>query len=169
MATAREVSYPPEHSPPLSTTPPKTHDFGSDDGHRHIEFTHPTSPNGLGLPITEIPTAVSKGTNGSSYFSGKPSTLGLSQKSSSTLRRTRSALGLPPDAPLREDDDIHERQRLWWSRVRIALREPFMEFWGVMIMILFGDGSVAQVLLSTGQTYAPGGNGFGAYQSITWG
>lgn len=36
-------------------------------------------------------------------------------------------------------------------------------------MVMFGDGSVAQVLLSTGQTTAPGGNGFGAYQSISWG
>lgn len=36
-------------------------------------------------------------------------------------------------------------------------------------MILFGDGAVAQVLLSTGQTTAPGGNGFGSYQSISWG
>ena len=37
------------------------------------------------------------------------------------------------------------------------------------IMVMFGDGSVAQVLLSTGQETAPGGNGFGAYQSINWG
>lgn len=170
MATATEISYPPEHSSTAPSTPPKTHDFGSDDGTRHIEIAHPTSPNGLSLPISAIPTATSGHTNGSSYFSGKHTTaIGLSQKSSSTLRRTRSALGLPPDAPLREDDDVHERQRLWWSRVRIALREPFMEFWGVMIMILFGDGSVAQVLLSTGQTTAPGGNGFGGYQSISWG
>jgi len=43
------------------------------------------------------------------------------------------------------------------------------EFFGVMIMVCFGNGSVAQVLLSTGQTSAPGGNGFGDYQSISWG
>ncbi len=36
-------------------------------------------------------------------------------------------------------------------------------------MELFGDGSVAQVLLSTGNTTAPGGNGYGQYQSISWG
>ena len=36
-------------------------------------------------------------------------------------------------------------------------------------MVMFGDGSVAQVLLSTGQTTAPGGMGFGSYQSISWG
>jgi len=49
------------------------------------------------------------------------------------------------------------------------MREPFAEFWGTAIMVMFGDGAVAQVLLSTGQTTAPGGNGFGQYQSINWG
>ncbi|KAF2690240.1 aquaporin [Lentithecium fluviatile CBS 122367] len=158
MATAKEISYPPED-------PPKTHDFASDDEPRHIEFAHTQSPHDHSqhdhsLPITEIPTASSTNTNGTAH---------VSHKSSSTLRRTRSALGLHPEAPLDEDHDHHERQTLWWSRVRIALREPFAEFWGVVIMILFGDGSVAQVLLSTGQATAPGGNGFGAYQSISWG
>lgn len=52
---------------------------------------------------------------------------------------------------------------------RGALKEPLAEFFGVMIMVCFGDGSVAQVLLSAGQTSAPGGNGFGNYQSISWG
>ena len=41
--------------------------------------------------------------------------------------------------------------------------------WGVVVMMLFGDGSVAQVLLSTGVKEAPGGMGFGGYQSISWG
>lgn len=36
-------------------------------------------------------------------------------------------------------------------------------------MILFGNGSVAQVLLGTDEATAPGGNGFGQYQSIIWG
>lgn len=35
--------------------------------------------------------------------------------------------------------------------------------------VMFGDGSVAQVLLSTGQVTSPGGNGSGNYQSISWG
>lgn len=46
---------------------------------------------------------------------------------------------------------------LLWPRIRLILREPFAEFFGVMIMILFGDGSVAQVLLSKDQNSAPGG------------
>ncbi|KAF2020754.1 aquaporin [Aaosphaeria arxii CBS 175.79] len=75
----------------------------------------------------------------------------------------RSLLGLRPDVPILEEDDLNERSKFLWSRIRSTLREPFAEFWGVVIMIMFGDGSVAQVLLSTGQTTAPGGNGFGAW------
>lgn len=36
-------------------------------------------------------------------------------------------------------------------------------------MVLFGNGSVAQVLLTQGQQSAPGQDGFGNYQSINWG
>lgn len=46
----------------------------------------------------------------------------------------------------------------------MVMREPFAEFFGTFIMILFGDGSVAQVLLSGGLT----GWGVGNYQSINW-
>ncbi|RAK77356.1 MIP/aquaporin family protein [Aspergillus fijiensis CBS 313.89] len=48
-----------------------------------------------------------------------------------------------------------------WSRIRHAFRYAFSEFFGTMIMMLFGDGVVAQVLLSGKQK--------GEYQSITWG
>ncbi|ESZ94779.1 aquaglyceroporin like protein [Sclerotinia borealis F-4128] len=50
---------------------------------------------------------------------------------------------------------------LLWSRIRHAMREPFSEFFGVFILILFGDGVVAQVVLSSGEK--------GSYQSISWG
>jgi aquaglyceroporin related protein len=90
-------------------------------------------------------------------------------RTSSSAQRTRSVLGLHPQAPIDEEDDHGPRSELLWSRIRTVMREPFAEFWGVAIMVMFGDGSVAQVLLSTGQTTAPGGNGFGQYQSINWG
>ena len=90
-------------------------------------------------------------------------------RTSHKLQRTRTALGLHPLAPVDEEHDHGPRSELLWSRIRAVLREPFAEFWGVAIMIMFGDGSVAQVVLSTGQTSAPGGNGFGSYQSINWG
>lgn len=57
------------------------------------------------------------------------------------------------------EDEV--RRQLLWSRIRHHCREPFAEFFGTMIMILFGDGVVAQVILSNGQK--------GDYQSISWG
>ncbi|GAM87359.1 hypothetical protein ANO11243_053830 [Dothideomycetidae sp. 11243] len=50
---------------------------------------------------------------------------------------------------------------LMWPRVRRAFREPLAEFMGVFILIMFGDGVVAQVVLS--------GDKSGDYQSISWG
>ena len=50
---------------------------------------------------------------------------------------------------------------LRWPRIRRAMRDPFSEFMGVFILILFGDGVVAQVVLSNGEK--------GDYQSISWG
>lgn len=48
-----------------------------------------------------------------------------------------------------------------WPKIRHYLREPFAEFWGCVILIVLGDGSVAQVTLSNGEK--------GDYQSISWG
>lgn len=47
-----------------------------------------------------------------------------------------------------------------WCRIRRTMQEPFSEFFGVMVLILFGDGVVAQVVLSNGTK--------GDYQSISW-
>ena len=90
-----------------------------------------------------------------------------------TLSSVRSYLGLHPEAPIHEEHEDLEHHELLWSRIKLTLREPFAEFFGVFIMVMFGDGSVAQVLLSTGNTQistsAPGGGGYGNYQSISWG
>lgn len=48
-----------------------------------------------------------------------------------------------------------------WPRARRTMQDAFSEFFGVFIMILFGDGSVAQVTLSENKS--------GEYQSISWG
>lgn len=48
-----------------------------------------------------------------------------------------------------------------WSRIRTIWQDAFSEFLGTMILVLFGDGVVAQVLLSN--------NLKGNYQSISWG
>jgi aquaglyceroporin related protein len=90
-------------------------------------------------------------------------------RTSESAQRKRSILGLHPQAPIDEEHDQGPTAELLWSRIRTVMREPFLEFWGTAIMVMFGNGSVAQVLLSTGQETAPGGNGFGSYQSINWG
>lgn len=48
-----------------------------------------------------------------------------------------------------------------WSRVREYCQDAFSEFFGTFILLLFGDGVVAQVVLSRGTK--------GDYQSISWG
>lgn len=62
---------------------------------------------------------------------------------------------------MKEPDDLPSNPDLWWSKTRAYLQDPFSEFFGVFIMILFGDGVVAQVVLSEGKK--------GDYQSISWG
>ena len=86
-----------------------------------------------------------------------------------SLTHSRSIIGLHPDALIDEEHDHGPASELLWSKIRAVLREPFAEFWGVVVMVMFGHGSVAQVLLSTGQATAPGGSGYGSCQSINWG
>lgn len=62
------------------------------------------------------------------------------------------------------DDTLLEsvdHSRLFWSRIRATCRDAFAEFFGTMILVLFGDGVVAQVVLSHEEK--------GNYQSISWG
>ncbi len=65
------------------------------------------------------------------------------------------------DHKIDQEDVIHAAPDLAWSRIRHALREPFSEFFGTFIILMFGDGVVAQVVLSSGKN--------GNYQSISWG
>lgn len=65
------------------------------------------------------------------------------------------------DAEGEGKDDAESNPNLAWSKFRRSIREPLSEFFGVFIMILFGDGVVAQVVLSGGEK--------GSYQSISWG
>lgn len=58
-------------------------------------------------------------------------------------------------------DSVPSEPSLLWYNIRAYGRDAFSEFFGTMILILFGDGVVAQVLLSHGQK--------GDYQSISWG
>jgi aquaglyceroporin related protein len=65
------------------------------------------------------------------------------------------------DHKIPQEEAVQAEPDLLWSRIRRTLREPFSEFFGVFILILFGDGVVAQVVLSKGTK--------GSYQSISWG
>jgi len=46
-----------------------------------------------------------------------------------------------------DSESEEEGQQLLWSSVRHKMREPFSEFFGTFIMLLFGDGVVAQVCI----------------------
>ena len=96
-------------------------------------------------------------------------TAGLDSSPRANPTRTRTLLGLKNSAPIVDEHQDLEHHDLLWSRIRLALREPFAEFFGTFIMVMFGDGSVAQVLLSAGQVTSPGKDGYGSYQSISWG
>lgn len=65
------------------------------------------------------------------------------------------------DHKIPQEDAVAAHPDLWWPRMRRTLREPFSEFFGTFILLLFGDGVVAQVVLSGGEK--------GDYQSISWG
>lgn len=69
--------------------------------------------------------------------------------------------GPPVDHKIIQEEVVQAQPQLLWSRIRHTLREPFSEFFGTFILIMFGDGVVAQVVLSKGKN--------GDYQSITWG
>ncbi|EXJ80525.1 aquaglyceroporin like protein, other eukaryote [Capronia coronata CBS 617.96] len=80
--------------------------------------------------------------------------------------------GPPIDNVLKYDDaeeDYQHIKSLWWSRVRHELRDPFAEFLGSFIMILFGDGSAAQVTLSASTNLPASSRNKGDWQSIAWG
>lgn len=70
---------------------------------------------------------------------------------------------------LKKEEEYEHHQDLLWSRIRHHLRDPFMEFCGCMIMIIFGDGSVAQVVLSANPNLPESSQNKGDYQSISWG
>ncbi|KAM3552807.1 hypothetical protein MY1884_007015 [Beauveria asiatica] len=63
--------------------------------------------------------------------------------------------------PIRPELPVPEEKELAWTKIRSIWQDAFSEFLGTMILIIFGDGVVAQVVLSKEQK--------GNYQSISWG
>ncbi|KAM3452878.1 hypothetical protein MY3296_004147 [Beauveria thailandica] len=63
--------------------------------------------------------------------------------------------------PIHAELPVPEEKELAWTKIRSIWQDAFSEFLGTMILIIFGDGVVAQVVLSKEQK--------GNYQSISWG
>lgn len=51
------------------------------------------------------------------------------------LSTVRSRFGLHPEVPLDEEHQNLEHHELLWSRIRLAMREPFAEFFGTFVMV----------------------------------
>lgn len=67
-----------------------------------------------------------------------------------------------------EEAEYEAHHNLWWTRMRHHLKDPFAEFMGTFVMIVFGDGAVAQVMLSANKNLPAGDQNKGDYQSISW-
>lgn len=162
------------HLRELEATGPSSHNtHNADSWSSKGSVSHGKADRNHPLALHNLPTgSADHHEHAPDGIAGGESVSGL-QKTSSNLQHTRHRLGLHPSAPIFEEHDLAAHSDWWWPRVRMTLKEPFAEFFGVFIMVLFGDGSVAQVLLSHGAalqpTTAPGMNGFGDYQSISWG
>ncbi|KFY80966.1 hypothetical protein V499_00235 [Pseudogymnoascus sp. VKM F-103] len=83
------------------------------------------------------------------------------------ISHLRERVGLSEDPHIRPEQE--STNRFSWPSFRVVFREPFAEFFGTMVMVMFGNGSVAQVLLGGGEINAPRKNGYGSYQGINWG
>jgi aquaglyceroporin related protein len=81
------------------------------------------------------------------------------KKSVALLPHAEHGALIDHDVP--QEEAVQAEPDLLWSRIRHYFRDPLSEFFGVFILILFGDGVVAQVVLSDGAK--------GSYQSISWG
>lgn len=63
------------------------------------------------------------------------------------LEYARNRMGLKPVIETRPG--THSDPELsWWPRMRLMFREPLLEFWGVLVMMLLG-GSVTAVTVSS--------------------
>lgn len=130
----------------------------------HIEYRHDSSSNGgapgqmtRGLSTFEL-AEQSGAVICTEEMLGKPIYL---YKGVPELQPAYAEHGPLVDHNIPQDNAIAAAPELAWSKIRKTFREPLSEFFGTFILILFGDGVVAQVVLSGGT--------HGDYQSISWG
>ncbi len=109
---------------------------------------------------------------GESYSSSPPLGGGPSVSHVEESWRPHAEHGPPIDNELAQEqyeEDYKHQSDLWWSRMRHHFRDPAAEFLGTFTMIVFGDGSVAQVVLSQNPNLPLSAQNKGEYQSISWG
>jgi hypothetical protein len=68
----------------------------------------------------------------------------LTAMSEKEIREAYGEHGPGIDHNIPQQDAVQARPDLWWSRMRHIAREPLSEFFGVFILVLFGDGYVVR-------------------------
>ncbi|KXL50219.1 hypothetical protein M433DRAFT_151369 [Acidomyces richmondensis BFW] len=139
--------------------------------HQHEKEIEPGSA-GLGIAALSTPQPFHRGHLSPSYDLRSPPSQSALLAPFRRHRRKTSSNMTTSTIPYAEHGALIDRSRtaeskppanaaLTWPRFRRFMREPLSEFMGTFILVLFGDGSVAQVLLSKEQK--------GNYESIAWG
>ncbi|POS78403.1 aquaporin-3 [Diaporthe helianthi] len=67
---------------------------------------------------------------------------GRKRKTYDALEYTRNRMGLRPAVAI--ESDTVNAELSWWPRIRLIFREPLLEFWGTLVMMLLG-GSVSAI------------------------
>lgn len=97
-----------------------------------------SSEKGLVLPNSvSVPSPTFSHDEHAKQLEGSPA-----EGSSSGSEHAYEEHGPGIDHKITQDNAVQSHPTLWWSRTRHMLREPFSEFFGVFILILFGDGHV---------------------------
>lgn len=69
------------------------------------------------------------------------------QRAYEALEYTRGRIGLEPDISTRPGTHC-DPELNWLSRMRLMFREPILEFFGVLVMVLLGGSVMAVTYLS---------------------
>ncbi|KAG6361406.1 hypothetical protein INS49_009633 [Diaporthe citri] len=94
---------------------------------------------------------LTKGGKSSSLAKQSSTVSGRQRKTYDALEYTRNRMGLKPVIETRPG--THSDPELsWWPRLRLIFREPLLEFWGVLVMMLLGGSVTAATYLSNYQS-----------------